>query len=186
MWVFARRLPAGYAILAPRAPLAASPGGYSWRELPDGSWGFPSVRDFEPACRGLIELVDTWSASTGGNADCFDVIGFSQGAALGIALALLHPQRVRALGVLAGFLPDGAEPLLERRPLAGMPVFVAHGTLDERVPVERARRAVRELEQAGAVVTYCEAETGHKVSKECLNALEASFGSIDRSAALPR
>ena len=31
MWVFARDLPAHYWMVAPRAPYAAEPGGYSWR-----------------------------------------------------------------------------------------------------------------------------------------------------------
>jgi phospholipase/carboxylesterase len=178
MWVFARNLPAGCTVLAPRAPLAARQGGYSWREMTDGSWGFPSVEDLRPAAEALLEFVDGWSASASLDADSFDVIGFSQGAALTYVLALLHPGRVRALAALSGFLPLGSEEYLAGRPLAGKPVFVAHGTLDERIPVDRARSAVRLLQASGAEVTYCEAETGHKVSKDCLNGLEAYFGSI--------
>jgi hypothetical protein len=31
------------------------------------------------------------------------------------------------------------------------------------------------LEQAGAQIVYCEAEVGHKVSADCLRALETFF-----------
>jgi predicted esterase len=54
-------------------------------------------------------------------------------------------------------------------------VFVAHGTRDELVPIERGRHTVQTLEQAGAQVTYCEDDVGHKLSAACFRALEAFF-----------
>jgi len=57
--------------------------------------------------------------------------------------------------------------------LAGKNIFVAHGTLDQMVPIDRARASIGLLEQAGAQVTYCEDEVGHKLSANCLRALEA-------------
>ena len=38
-----------------------------------------------------------------------------------------------------------------------------------------ARASMTLLEQAGAVVTYCEADVGHKVSADCLRGLETFF-----------
>jgi len=55
-----------------------------------------------------------------------------------------------------------------RQPLADKPVFVAHGTADKLVSVERARESVAILEKSGARVTFCEAEVGHKVGGECI------------------
>jgi len=76
------------------------------------------------------------------------------------------------MGVLAGFVPAGLEELIAQRPLAGKSIFVAHGTQDEMVPIDRARNSIELLEQAGAQVTYCEDEIGHKVSRTCMRALE--------------
>ena len=185
MWVFARHLPAGYTILAPRAPLAAPQGGYSWREIAEGTWGFPSVDDLKPVVEALFDFVDRWSVSVSLAAANFDVIGFSQGAALAYALALLHPDRVRVLAALSGFLPSGSEAYLAGRPLEGKPVYVVHGTLDERIPIDRARSAVRLLQASGAAVTYCEAEIGHKVSKDCLNGLQDYFASKYNQSIFP-
>ena len=67
------------------------------------------------------------------------------------------------------------EPGRIRRVLAGKHFFVAHGTQDNLVPVERARESIELLEQAGAQVTFCEAEVGHKVSADCLRGLESFF-----------
>ena len=150
-------------------------GGYSWRTLHPGTWGLPTLSDLKPAADSLIRLVDDLSASIGVDAAQFDVAGFSQGGALTNVLTLLYPQRIRKAAVLAGFMPGGTDDLLAQRVLNDKPFFVAHGTQDDLVPLERARRSVGLLKQAGAQVTFCEAEVGHKVSADCLRGLETFF-----------
>lgn len=173
MWVFARNLPAHYWMIAPRAPHAAEPVGYSWREKFDSSqFGRPSIEQLRPGADGLIRLVDQYAASAGIDASTFDVMGFSQGAAMSNVLAFLYPQRIRKTGILAGFVPADLDELITQRPLEGKPFFVTHGTRDEMVSIERARESVAVLERAGAQVTYCEDEVGHKVSVSCLRALK--------------
>jgi predicted esterase len=83
--------------------------------------------------------------------------------------------------MLAGFVPDGLEEGIARRSLQGKPFFVAHGTKDETVPIDRARASIALLEQAGAQVTYCEDDVGHKVSVACLRALQKFFADIHSS-----
>jgi phospholipase/carboxylesterase len=175
MWIFTRRLPADLWIAAPRGPHTAKEGGYSWRALHPRTWGLPTLSDLKPAADSLVRLVDEVSASIGVDATQFDVAGFSQGGALTNVLTLLYPQRVCKAAVLAGFMPGGVDNLLERRVLAGKHFFVAHGTQDNLVPVERARESIELLEKAGAQVTFCEAEVGHKVSADCLRGLESFF-----------
>jgi phospholipase/carboxylesterase len=172
MWVFTRDLPAHYWIVAPRAIHTGEPGGYSWRPSQNDDLGRPSLEQLKPAVEVLIRLVDEYSASAGLDASTFDVMGFSQGAAMSNLLAFLYPQRIRKVGILAGFVPSGLEELVSQRPLDGKPFFVAHGTKDETVTVDRARASIELLEQAGAKVTYCEDEVGHKVSITCLRALK--------------
>ena len=178
MWVFARRFPNDMWIAAPRAPHGAEPGGYSWRAVQPGTRGHSTVADYKPAADNLIRLVDNVSASIGVDAKQFDVAGFSQGGALTNALALLYPERIRRAAVLAGFMPAGSEEFLARQPLTGKQFFIAHGSRDELVPFERARQSIQLLEQAGAQVTFCEAEVGHKVSADCLRGLEAFWDGV--------
>ncbi len=173
MWVFARNLPASYWMIAPRAPYRAEPSGFSWRERFDSSqFGRPSIEQLRPGADGLIRLVDEYAASAGIEAGTFDVMGFSQGAAMSNVLAFLYPHRIRKVGILAGFVPNGLDGLASQRPLEGKPFFVTHGTKDEMVSIERARESIAVLERAGAQVTYCEDEVGHKVSVNCLRALK--------------
>ena len=173
MWVFARELPSHFWMAAPRAPHPSGRAGYSWRPLQPGTFGRPSLEELLPAAEALIRLVDAYQASEGIEAPDFDVMGFSQGAAMSNVLAFLHPERVRKIGILAGFVPSGLEEYISKRPLEGRSVFVAHGTQDEMVPIDRARASMEVLEQAGAQIIYCEDEVGHKVSLNCMRALRS-------------
>ncbi len=172
MWVFARNFPNDYYIIAPRAPHPAPDTGYSWRApAPRGSW--PTIDLMRLSVRSLIDLLDAFARAYNLDASTVDVIGFSQGAAMTFTLGLLYPQRVRKMGILAGFAPDGAEEFLQPGSLSEKRAFVAHGSQDQIVPVAQARRVIQFLKNAGADVIYCESEAGHKLSAECLGALEA-------------
>ena len=172
MWVFTRRFPPDYWMIAPRAPHKADPSGYSWRPPQPELFGRPSLEALKPAAEALIKLIDEYAASVKIDARQFDVVGFSQGGAMVNALGLLYPKRVRKMGVLAGFVPYQMESMIESKPLTGKNIFVAHGTKDEMVTIDRARASMDLLEKAGATVTYCEDEVGHKLSSNCLRALE--------------
>jgi phospholipase/carboxylesterase len=175
MWVFARDLPAYDWILAPRAKHSSGSTGYSWRPQPASDIGMPRLDQLRSPAGALIRLVDAYQASVGIDAEQFDVMGFSQGGVMSNVLAFLYPHRIRRAGILAGFVPHGLEELVPARPLDGKPFFVAHGTKDGTVTVERARESIAMLERAGAQVTYCEDDVGHKVSVNCLQALKRFF-----------
>lgn len=172
MWYFARNIPEQTAILAPRAPYPAPEGGYTWRSVPPGTWGYPTMDDLRPSAEAFLGFIDGWAHSIGLDLPQFDLVGFSQGAAISYVITILHPKFVRSLTVLSGFMPSGADAYLIPNMLDGMPIFVAHGRQDDMVPVEKARKSVNLLEKSGAQVTYCESDGGHKVSKECLGGME--------------
>ena len=173
MWVFARDLPKRYWMIAPRAPYPSGAEGYSWSPLPSFDLDKPSLEQLLPAAEALIRLVDEYQSSAGIEANVIDVIGFSQGAAMSNALAFLYPERIRKIGILAGFVPGGLEKYAGRRPLEGKTVFVAHGAKDEMAPIDRARSSMKILERAGAQIVYCEDDVGHKVSLNCLRVLRS-------------
>lgn len=175
MWVFATRLPRHAVLIAPRGLYPAPLGGYGWHATHNRIW--PALDDFHPAIERLLELLVKLRISKSDLAQ-FSVVGFSQGAALAYALALLHPDRVTAVAALAGFMPSEIEPSLLHQSMNGKPVFVTHGTQDELVPVGRARAAVDALQRAGAQVTYCEDDVGHKLSLNCFRGLQAFFTGV--------
>ena len=180
MWVFTQNLPSNFWMIAPRAPHPSETTGYSWRPLQPGTSGRPSLEQLLPAAEALIRLVDEYQALVKDEASLergqkFDVMGFSQGAAMSSVLAFLYPERIRKIGILAGFVPRELEEYAVNRPLEGRTIFVTHGTKDEMVPIDRARASMEILERAGAKITYCEDEVGHKVSVNCLRTLRSYF-----------
>jgi phospholipase/carboxylesterase len=175
MWIFARKFPAQVGVLAPRGLYVAREGGYTWRKVYQGMRGLPVMDELRPSAVALIDFIDDWSQARGVSANQFDLIGFSQGAALTYTTAILFPIRIRALAALSGFIPKGADDMLANGILAGKPVFVAHGRQDDMVPVELARMSVELLKNSGAMVEYCESDGGHKVSVDCFDGLQAVF-----------
>jgi len=172
MWIFADRFPKEYMILSPRGLFDTPLGGYAWHPIRSKRW--PEFNDFSPAIDALQRLL-TLDNFPAGIFSEVAFAGFSQGAALAYAYALQNPQGVDRIMGLAGFLPDGVEELIARQPLSGKLVYIAHGTKDELVPVWRARQAVEMLTRAGAQVTYCEDDVGHKLSVGCFRGLESFF-----------
>ncbi len=174
MWAFTRKFSSRYAIIAPRAPYPGpkEQGGYSWREMKPGTWGSPTREELQKAGDSLVSLVDEWSATLNITSTTFDVIGFSQGGALATTLAALYPARIGKIGILAGFVPKGVDALLRPGLLNGIRCFWAHGRQDELVAFERGQISARWLEEAGAQIQFCEADVGHRVSRDCRRALE--------------
>lgn len=172
MWVFARKLAPQYWMIAPRAPYPAEPSGFSWRPPQPELFGRPSLEALKPSVEALIRLIDEYAASVKLDARQFDAVGFSQGGAMVNALGALYPQRVRKMGVLAGFVPYQMEEIIQSKPLVGKNIFVAHGTQDEMVTIKRAYASMDLLKQAGATVTYFEDAIGHKMSASGVKALK--------------
>ena len=175
MWVFAPRLPKNALLIAPRGLFATAGGGYSW--YPKQSKPLPWFDDFLPAIEQVFDTICVKNFPSG-DFSSLHLVGFSQGAALACCMTVIYPERVASLAGLSGFLPDGAATRLSTGRLKGLPIFIAHGTQDERVPVERARSAVADLEKAGAKVTYCEDDVGHKLSSKCFHGLEAFYEKV--------
>ena len=168
MWIFTAKLPSNYWLFAPRGQVESGGGGYGW--LPH-TGSLPMLDDFTRPARDLIDAFQQWSEDTGAPQSPVDVMGFSQGAAMAYALAAFYPDRIGRVIALAGFLPEVDALPGRYDALRGKHVYIAHGTRDETVPVERSQTAVRVLGEAGADITYCESDVGHKLSADCLRGL---------------
>jgi phospholipase/carboxylesterase len=109
--------------------------------------------------------------------------GFSMGAVMSYALGL-DAQRPAPAGILAfsGFIPavEGWTPDLEAR--RAVPVFVAHGRLDQVIAVEFARAAVQRLREAGLSVDYHEPDAAHRIDpREIVPAGEWLAATLERA-----
>lgn len=175
MWVFSSHLPQDYLCIAPRGLYAEAQGGYSW--YAHRKYGLPTLTEFEPAITALLILLTPVNFPAA-DFTRLHLVGFSQGAALAYSFALLYPEKVTTMAGLSGFVPEASESFFRDNRLNGMPVFIAHGTQDELVPVERTRLGIGLLERAGAIVSYCEDDVGHKLSSSCFRSLGEFYKSM--------
>jgi phospholipase/carboxylesterase len=166
MWIFRKTIPRSWLVVAPRAPVAESRGGFSWHVQPPGEW--PDLKAFDPAVNALTRFLRALPRLYNADPDRIYLIGFSQGAAVAYATALREPGLIRGIAGLVGFAPDAsALPDLDGR-LRDMPVFMATGLEDETVPYEQAQRAADLLRRAGADLSYHEYRTGHKMTSQAI------------------
>jgi phospholipase/carboxylesterase len=141
-----------------RAPLRA-PGlpGYEWHgSLRTGTPEPVSMLQSLQRLRRL--LVDLPSAYPADPARLF-VLGFSQGAAMALALSAAEPASVAGTLALSGFWPQVAR----AEALRGKRAFVAHGDADPVLPPAFGRAIRDALAAAGAEVDYREYPMGHQI-----------------------
>jgi phospholipase/carboxylesterase len=172
MWILTKPIPKSYTLLAPRAPVKTGDDQYSWHEI-DPQW--PSLQTYTDLAGQLINRVDDWLKDQNHNIQCYDVMGFSQGAVMAYALAALYPQRIGKVAALAGFIPQTWVHELEGQSFSGKSFFIAHGKQDDIIPIKKAHQAADWLEDNGAQVIFCEADIGHKLSANCFNGLGEFF-----------
>lgn len=172
MWVLANPIPEDYAIVAPRAPLKLGDGQYSWHKI---SPQWPDLSTYNQLADELLLRVKTWQTENQLEVNQYDLMGFSQGAALAYALSILHPTKIRKIAALAGFIPETWKSQIADVSLKNQVFFISHGKQDEIVPISKAREAAQLIQTLGAQVTFCEAETGHKLSANCFNGLGDFF-----------
>jgi len=173
MWVFVRRLKPFFIIVSLHGLFPTPKGGFGWYAYQEGV--FPSTADFQTPVTAIAELCANLPHNPSfANADFSSChwMGFSQGAAVIFMLGLTHPSLTQSLVGFAGYLPNAALPLCESLPLAGIPIFVSHGTKDQIVPMQRSRQTVQLLTLAGANLTYCVSSCNHQASLGCLKDVE--------------
>lgn len=95
------------------------------------------------------------------------LVGFSQGAIIGASLALTRPDLVAGLVMLSGrVLPEIAPLLAPPRSLSELPVFVAHGCFDSKLPIRHAHATSALLSSLGVKLTYREYVMGHEIGED--------------------
>lgn len=171
LWQVTEHMPDSKPVLSPRAPYIEAQGGYAWRQIKSGSWGFPTVAELLPAAEALTQLLDQLNATYLWPEQGIDVVGYSQGAVLTLLLALTHPKRIRKMALISGFPPQGSAPLFEQSTLKGLSVYIAHGIHDEQIPIARAQKMAMLLEKAQAHVVFEALTCGHGLKFSLLKPL---------------
>ena len=170
MWIFARGL-TPYLIFAPRGPIRSEEG-FSWASQKILA-EFSSFTDFLEVSDRLGDWATAFPTNYLTENLPIYLIGFSQGAALALILSIRFPERFNRVAILSGFLPAGSQENLEDNTLSGSSFFFSHGKNDDIVPFIHGQKAAEVIKSAGAKVTFCNSETGHKLDAQCFKNLHS-------------
>ncbi len=153
-------------LVAPRAPLLFSYGGYTWYEVAET--GVPEPQGFRESCDRLSQFLDDVLKGYPVDPARLFLFGFSMGTAMAYAMALTRPALFRGVAANSGYIPENTHLTYRWTELSGVEFCVTHGTGDPVIPVTAAQRARTLLEAARAVLSYREYEMGHEISEESL------------------
>ncbi|RTY85949.1 alpha/beta hydrolase [Flavobacterium sp. RSP15] len=169
LFSFATELSDEYYIVSARAPYTMQYGAYAWYAINfDADQNKFSDHEQAKVSRDLIagfidELIQTYPI----NAEKVTLIGFSQGSILSYAVALSYPEKVQKVVAMSGYLnlEIVAENYLKNN-FHTLKIFASHGTVDQVIPVEWARKTPAIVENLGINITYKEYPIGHGVAPQ--------------------
>jgi phospholipase/carboxylesterase len=152
--------------VTPGGPHHLPPGGRHWYAL--GGIPTPDPATFAATAPRLAAFLDGLPVPS----DRVVLGGFSQGTVMSYAMSL-GPGRPRPAGLVAmsGFLPRVADWPLEPERLRGVPVGIAHGSLDPVIPAQFAAEAEATLTAAGADVLRLSTPVPHMVDPDWIEPL---------------
>jgi len=169
LFSFASELPEEYYVISARAPYDLQYGSYAWFAINfDADQNRFSDNEQAKSSRDLIaKFIDELIANYPIDEKDVTLLGFSQGAALSYAVSLSHPEKVQKVIALSGYL---SVPILEENyqnnDFSNLKIFTSHGTVDQVIPVEWARKTKPQLDELGIESVYKEYPIGHGVSPQ--------------------
>ena len=171
MWAFERCVPKDACIVAFEAYVPDPLGGWSW-------WRMDEVGDTASLEDRIIEAAQRLGEAFRNFKGLFNLTpkrvaacGFSQGGAV-LSSALLGGEvELDGLAMLASFIPRAVLPV--HRMIGSPEIFIAHGTEDEVVSVEKARQSRDRFRELGLEVEYVEEQVRHKLGTGGMKGLAA-------------
>lgn len=173
-----------FLVVSLRAPHEMAPGYFRWYErtgTPENSV-FDEM-EIEEIRIWLIQAINDLVMGLGADPHQVHVFGFSQGAAMGLALALTAPRHIRSVVSIAGRLLKAYAP--HAAPAAAMQhltLLIQHGSEDELVLPSESIAAGQLFAELGVAIGIRDYKAGHTVSPGMLkDALEFLGIQLDRS-----
>ena len=117
--------------------------------------------------QAMVEALIEREIERGTEAARIVLMGFSQGCAMTLMAGLRFGQRLAGLVGLSGYLPLAAVTETERHSAnRDTPIFLAHGSADQVIPIARATASRDALKALGHPVEWHEYPMPHSVSAE--------------------
>jgi len=169
LFSFATELPEEYYVISARAPYDLQPYGHAWYAITfDADQNKFSDDNQAIESRDLIaRFINEIVSELPIDSENVTLIGFSQGTILSYAVALSYPEKIKRVVALSGYLNEGILASgYETKDFKNLKMFISHGTQDQVIPVDWARKAPEALKNLGISMTYKEYPIGHGVSPQ--------------------
>lgn len=168
--------PPGCRFVFPNAPRA-------WEAAPGMTYGFTWFDGWPPTGKSLLdsrelvfrflsEVATRYPTPTGKIVLC----GFSQGALMALDAGLRTETPLAGVVAMSGGLYE--EDLPDLQPRRQLPVLIVHGTMDDVIPINAARRARHVLESHGLEPEYGEFPMGHFVTQDSMAQVAEFIGRV--------
>jgi len=169
LFSFATELPETYYVISVRAPHSLEPYGHAWYSLyfDRGQNKFSDNAQAIESRDKVVAFIDQLPGKYAVDMSDITLIGFSQGSILSYAIALSYPGKIKRVIAMSGYLNE--EILVENyksNDFSGLKMFVSHGSVDQTVPVDWARKATPILESLKIEHVYKEYPVGHGVAPQ--------------------
>ena len=169
LFSFASELPEEYFVISARAPYDLQYSSYAWYAINfDADENKFSDHEQAKTSRDLIagfinELIENYPIDK----ENITLIGFSQGTILSYAVGLSYPEKVQRIVALSGYLNEEIiKENFQENDFSNLKIFISHGTVDQVIPVDWAKKAPGILDQLGIKTVYKEYPVGHGVAPQ--------------------
>jgi phospholipase/carboxylesterase len=166
LFSFASELPDDCYVISSKAPYPLQPYGNAWYAIHfDADQN--KFSDDEQAIKSrdlVVTFIDELCDLHDIDKEYISLIGFSQGSILSFSIALSYPHKIKNVVALSGYLNTN---LVKKTPLINthkVNYFIAHGTQDQVIPVDWARKTIPFMEAYNQNFEYNEYPIGHGVS----------------------
>ena len=169
LFSFSEELPDEFLIISAQAPINMQPGSYAWYDINfDRINGkFSDLKQAKESIDKIAVFIDLIKEKYKTDTAQTFLLGFSQGAILGYAIALSYPKKVQRLVAMSGYLNiEIAVDDFKNNDFSSLKIFASHGTVDQVIPVEWARKSIPLIENLGISIVYKEYPVGHGVSPQ--------------------
>lgn len=170
----ASRLDPRFVVHSLRAPIPMGRDAYGWFKVtftPDGI-----IHDVEGATAARATLVGELRAlKASGTVDPerVFVLGFSQGAILGLATALTEPGLVSGVVAVAGRTLPEVQRAAAGKALTGTAVLLVHGRDDQKLPFALGEKSRDIVQASGLPLTWRPHDGGHTITPAMLQDIDA-------------
>ncbi|MDR5590111.1 alpha/beta hydrolase [Christiangramia sp. SM2212] len=169
LFSFAEQLPEDLFIISAKAPYSMQPYGNAWYAIHfdnnDGKFSddVQAITSRDTIKNFIDEIIEQYPVDPAK----INLLGFSQGSILSYAVALSYPEKVKNVIALSGYVNQGIlKDGFENNDFSDLKFYCSHGSVDQVIPVDWARKTKPFLDKLEIENSYSEFPVGHGVAPQ--------------------